>query len=79
MGDYDIPVYEIQPGIIRTDMTAMVKDKYDTLIGEGLCIQKRWGFPDDIGRAVASLTRGDLAYSTGQIIMVDGGMTLQRL
>jgi len=79
LGDFDIPVYEIQPGIIQTDMTAKVKDKYDTLIGEGLCIQKRWGFPDDIGKAVASLARGDLAYSTGQVIMVDGGMTLQRL
>ena len=79
IGDFDIPVYEVRPGIIRTDMTAKVREKYDKLIGDGLCVQRRWGFPDDVGRAVAALVRGDLAYSTGQVIMVDGGMTLQRL
>lgn len=79
LGEYDIPVYEIRPGVIQTDMTAAVKDKYDKLIGEGLCHQKRWGFPEDIGRAAAMLARGDLAYSTGQVIMIDGGMTVQTL
>ncbi len=79
LGEFGIPVYEIRPGVIMTDMTAVVKEKYDKLIGEGLCVQKRWGYPDDIGKAVAMLVRGDLAYSSGQVIRVDGGMTLQRL
>ncbi|UFH55016.1 3-ketoacyl-ACP reductase [Spirosoma sp. KNUC1025] len=79
LGEFDIPVYEVRPGIIQTDMTAGVTAKYDTLIANGLCVQKRWGLPDDVGRAVASLARGDFPYSTGQVIMVDGGMTLPRL
>jgi NAD(P)-dependent dehydrogenase (short-subunit alcohol dehydrogenase family) len=79
LAEFNIPVYEIRPGIIRTDMTAGVKEKYDKLIGEGLLLQARWGLPEDIGRAVAMLVRGDLAYSTGQVLHVDGGMTLQRL
>lgn len=79
MGEYKIPVYEIRPGVIATDMTAGVKDKYDKLIGAGLTVQDRWGMPEDIGKAVASLARGDFPYSTGQVFMVDGGLTLQRL
>ena len=79
LGEYDIPVYEIRPGLIQTEMTAPVKDKYDRLIGEGLCKQRRWGDPADIGRAVAMLSRGELAYSTGQVIMIDGGMTIPEL
>lgn len=79
LGEFDIPVYEIQPGIILTDMTAVVKEKYDKLIGEGLCLQKRWGYPEDIGKAVAMMVRGDIAYSTGQVVMIDGGMTVQTL
>lgn len=79
LGEYNIPVYEVRPGIIKTDMTAGVTEKYDKLIAEGLCVQKRWGFPDDIGRAVAALARGDFSYSTGQVIMIDGGLTLHRL
>lgn len=79
LGEYDIPVYEVRPGVIKTDMTATVQAKYDKLIAEGLMVQARWGYPDDIGKAVAALARGDFAYSTGQVIMVDGGMTLQRL
>jgi NAD(P)-dependent dehydrogenase (short-subunit alcohol dehydrogenase family) len=79
LGEFHIPVYEIRPGVIKTPMTAPVQEKYDKLISEGLMVQPRWGFPEDIGRAVAMLARGDLAYSTGQVIMVDGGMTLQRL
>lgn len=79
LGEYDIPVYEVRPGLIRTDMTAGVTDKYDKLIDDGLCIQKRWGYPDDVGRAVAALARGDFPYSTGQVILVDGGLTLPRL
>ena len=74
-----IPVYEIRPGVIKSDMTEVVTAKYDKLISEGLCLQPRWGFPEDIGRAVAMLLRGDLAYSTGQVIMVDGGMGIPKL
>jgi NAD(P)-dependent dehydrogenase (short-subunit alcohol dehydrogenase family) len=79
LAEFGVPVYEVQPGIIKTDMTAAVTAKYDKLIGEGLLLQARWGLPEDIGRAVAMLVRGDLAYSTGQVVMVDGGLTLQRL
>jgi NAD(P)-dependent dehydrogenase (short-subunit alcohol dehydrogenase family) len=79
LGEYNIPVYEVRPGIIRTDMTAGVTDKYDKLITDGLCVTKRWGYPDDVGRAVAALARGDFPYSTGQVIMIDGGLTLPRL
>ena len=79
LGEFDIPVYEIRPGIIKTPMTATVTAKYDKLIGEGLLVQSRWGYPEDIGRAVAMMVRGDIAYSTGQVINVDGGVTLQRL
>ena len=79
LGEFDIPVYEIRPGIIETDMTAGVKEKYDKLIGEGLCVQRRWGLPVDVGKVVASLVKGDFGYSTGQVIMVDGGLTIPRL
>jgi 3-oxoacyl-[acyl-carrier protein] reductase len=79
LGEFGIPVYEVRPGVIKTPMTEAVAAKYDKLIAEGLTIQPRWGFPEDIGRAVAMMVRGDLPYSTGQVIMVDGGMTVQRL
>ena len=70
-----IPVYEVRPGIILTDMTSVVKEKYDALIDEGLLLQRRWGQPEDVGKAVAMLARGELAYSTGQVIDVDGSLT----
>ena len=79
LAEFGIPVYEIRPGIIKTDMTAPVTAKYDKLIAEGLLVQARWGLPEDVGRAAAMLVRGDLAYSTGQVIMVDGGLTVPRL
>jgi 3-oxoacyl-[acyl-carrier protein] reductase len=79
LGEYNIPVFEVRPGVIRTDMTAGVKEKYDRLIDEGLCVQKRWGEPEDVGKVVASLAQGAFMYSTGQVIMVDGGMTIPRL
>lgn len=80
LGEYGIPVYEVRPGIIHSDMTDQVKAKYDAKISEtDLLVQKRWGEPEDVGRAVAMLARGDLAYSTGQIICVDGGLSVQRL
>jgi 3-oxoacyl-[acyl-carrier protein] reductase len=74
-----ILVYEVRPGIIQTDMTAKIKDKYDKLIGEGLVPQKRWGLPEDIGKAVASLARGDWAFSTGMIFEISGGLNIHKL
>lgn len=79
LGEYDIPVYEVRPGVIATDMTAGVKEKYDNLIGGGLCVQPRWGTPEDVGKAVGALAAGGFPYSTGQVFMVDGGLTLSRL
>jgi 3-oxoacyl-[acyl-carrier protein] reductase len=79
LGEYDIPVFEVRPGIIQTDMTSGVREKYDKLIAEGLCVQKRWGEPEDVGKVVVSLTKNDFMYSTGQVIMVDGGLTIPRL
>jgi NAD(P)-dependent dehydrogenase (short-subunit alcohol dehydrogenase family) len=79
LGEFDIPVYEVRPGIILTDMTEPVRKKYDVLIADGLLVQPRWGTPADVGRAVAMLARGDLPYSTGQVILVDGGFSLSRL
>ena len=74
-----IPVNEICPGIIATGMTAVVKEKYDKLIAEGLVPAGRWGFPSDIAKAVLSLCDGTLAYTTGQSLIVDGGMHIRRL
>ena len=79
LGEYDIPVYEVRPGIISTDMTSGVKEKYDRLIEQGLCVTKRWGYPNDVGKAVGALASGHFPYSTGQVIMVDGGLTIDRL
>jgi 3-oxoacyl-[acyl-carrier protein] reductase len=79
LGEYDIPVYEIRPGIIKTDMTSGVKDKYDKLIGEGLTLQKRWGLPEDVGKVVSAIVSGNFPYSTGNVFMVDGGLTVGRL
>ena len=79
LAEFDIPVYEVRPGITATDMTAGVKSKYDGPIEQGLVPQRRWGEPRDVGKAVAMLARGDLGFSTGQVVMVDGGLTLQRL
>lgn len=79
LGEHGIPVYEVRPGVIKTDMTSAVTAKYDKLLGEGLAIQKRWGTPEDVGKVVASLARGDFPYSTGAVLMVDGGLTVQRL
>lgn len=80
LGEFNIPVYEIRPGIIKTDMTAGVTEKYDKLIYEtDLLVLKRWGLPEDVGKLAAALARGDVPYATGQVIYVDGGLTLQRL
>lgn len=79
LAEFGIPVYEVRPGIIATDMTAGVKEKYDKLIADGLLLEPRWGRPEDIGRIVAMLARGDLPYATGQVIVADGGLTITRL
>lgn len=75
----DISVFEIQPGVIATDMTGGVKEKYDKLFAEGLTPINRWGQPGDIGRAVAAVARGAFPYSTGQVFNVDGGFHLRTL
>ena len=74
-----IPVYEVRPGIISTDMTAGVRQTYDQRIADGLVPEGRWGHPEDVGRAVASLVRGDVPYATGSVIHIDGGLALGRL
>lgn len=79
LSEYGINVYEIRPGIIMTDMTSVVKEKYDNLIANGLTPIKRWGYPEDIGNAVSVLCSGRLAYSTGEVINVDGGFHIRRL
>ncbi len=79
LAEFGINVYEVRPGVISTDMTSGVKEKYDSLFSDGLALQQRWGTPEDVGRAVAALVRGDFPYSTGQAINVDGGMTVGRL
>ena len=79
LAEYGIGVYEVRPGIIETDMTETVKDKYDALIEGGLLLEKRWGTPADVGSAVSILASGKLTYATGTVLVVDGGLTLARL
>ena len=79
LAEAEICVYEIRPGVIHSDMTRCVEGKYDKLIAEGLTLQPRWGEPADVGRAVLALCNGAFAYSTGQVIQVDGGMSISRL
>jgi 3-oxoacyl-[acyl-carrier protein] reductase len=74
-----VAVFDVRPGIIATDMTAAVKDAYDRRIADGLVPDRRWGEPTDVGRVVAALLRGDLPFSTGSIIRVDGGLSIPRL
>lgn len=79
LAEFGIPVFEIQPGVIETDMTEKVKEIYQERIQKGLTLEPRMGKPEDIGKLVATLLRGDLSYATGQIIAVDGGMMVGRL
>lgn len=79
LAKYGINVYEIQPGIIKTDMTKVAEGKYDKLFAEGLTPIKRWGYPEDIALAVSALAEFKFKYTTGQVIKVDGGYTLQTL
>ena len=79
LAEHGINVYEIRPGIIATDMTSAVKDKYDRLIADGLTPIKRWGAPEDVGKAVVAIASNLLPFSTGEVINVDGGFHLRRL
>lgn len=79
LAEFNIPVYEVRPGIIQTDMTSGVVEKYDKLIQNGLTIEKRWGTPEDIGSIVNALATGQIPYATGQVIHADGGLHIQRL
>ena len=75
----DVQVLELRPGVMATDMTAGVKEKYDRLIAEGLVPQRRWGTPDDVGRAVRAILAGSFPFTTGDVIHLDGGFHLRRL
>jgi len=75
----NILVCEVRPGIIQTDMTTAIRDKYEKLIAEGLVPQKRWGQPEDIGKAVASIARGDWNFSTGMVFEISGGLSIHKL
>ena len=79
LAEHGINVYEIRPGIIATDMTQPVKEKYDALIAGGLTPIKRWGTPEDIGKAVSAIAQDALPFSTGEVINVDGGFHLRKL
>jgi NAD(P)-dependent dehydrogenase (short-subunit alcohol dehydrogenase family) len=79
LAEFGIAVYEIRPGLFHTDMSAPVAEKYDRMIAGGITVENRWGEPEEVGRAVAMLARGDLSYATGNVLKIDGGLTLRRL
>ncbi len=79
LAPYGINVYDLRPGLIDTDMTAGVKEKYDKLIAEGLLLQDRWGTPEDVGKAVVALAEGYFDYATGAVIEIGGGFGVKRL
>jgi len=79
LGPHEIPVFELQPGVTRTDMTSGVEAKYDRQISEGLLLTPRWGTPEDMGRACVPFARGDFDYATGAAIEVGGGLGVPRL
>ena len=79
LAEAGICVYELRPGIMATDMTSGVKAKYDAFIAQGGIPQNRWGFPEDVGKAVKAILAGDFAYSTGSVITIDGGFHIARL
>jgi NAD(P)-dependent dehydrogenase (short-subunit alcohol dehydrogenase family) len=78
MAAHGVGVYEVQPGLILTEMTEPSKAKYDRLIADGVLVDQRWGQPEDVAKVVRSLAAGHLAYSPGQAIRVDGGLLLTR-
>ncbi len=79
LAEFGINVYDIRPGIIATDMTAAVQQKYDSLISQGILLQPRWGLPEDVGKAVVALAEGYFDYATGAVIEIGGGFGVQRL
>lgn len=79
LAEHGIQVVELRPGIMATDMTSGVKAKYDALLAEGLVPQRRWGTPEDVGRAVRSVLAGHFAFTTGDVIHLDGGFHIRRL
>ena len=79
LAEFGIPVFEIRPGIIETDMTAGVKEKYDRLIADGLTPIARWGKPEDVAKAVTAIAQGSFPFSTGEVFNVDGGFHMRRL
>jgi 3-oxoacyl-[acyl-carrier protein] reductase len=79
LAQHGINVYDVRPGIMATDMTEAVREKYDALIAEGLLLQKRWGTPEDVGKAVAALADGCFDYATGAVIEIAGGFGVKRL
>jgi len=79
LAEYGIDVFEVRPGVIQTDMTAPVAEKYESLIGAGLTLERRFGMPEDVAAVVAALAAGNIPYSTGQVLTVDGGLTIARL
>jgi len=79
LAEFGIPVFEIRPGIIETDMTAGVKEKYDRMIADGLMPIPRWGKPEDVAKAVTSIVQGSFPFSTGEVFNVDGGFHMRRL
>jgi NAD(P)-dependent dehydrogenase (short-subunit alcohol dehydrogenase family) len=79
LAEYGINVYEVRPGVIATEMTGVVKEKYDKMIEQGVWPIRRWGEPPDIGRAVSAIARGDFPFSTGEVFNVDGGFHVRAL
>ncbi|MEO9893207.1 3-ketoacyl-ACP reductase [Aurantibacter sp.] len=78
LGAYNIPVYELRPGVIETDMTAGVQEKYEKLVTEGLTVEQRMGLPKDVAIAVSALVKGQIPYATGQVLHIDGGLSIPR-
>jgi len=78
LGEYKIPVYEIRPGVIETDMTSAVLEKYQKRVTEGLTIEPRLGIPADVARVVSALVENRMPYATGQVVTVDGGLSIPR-
>ncbi|WP_437190742.1 3-ketoacyl-ACP reductase [Planctomicrobium sp. SH527] len=79
LAEFEIDVFEVRPGVIRSDMTSGVEEKYNKLIADGLTLNRRWGNPEDVGKAVKALVSGDIPYATGQVLKIDGGMTIHTL
>ncbi|MGL5094863.1 MAG: 3-ketoacyl-ACP reductase, partial [Planctomycetia bacterium] len=79
LADLDVLVYEVRPGVVRTDMTRGAVEKYDRLIADGLTPIRRWGEPDDVGKAVAALVSGWFPFTTGEAINIDGGFHTRHL